>query len=169
MIEVNSIEKAETRYQDVLLNALNYTARMMGIQDTGKAMVCLNHFHPTAHSYFRYAVAKETMDILRAVDPSIVAGYLVGESEERDTPHRDPLNVVIVVKRKTAALISLVADIAAGLLVEYKSLMGESAKDLQVFALFELADEQDSRIRHKLLFGYFSLMDPPIKLTNDAS
>lgn len=153
--------KSETRYRDIVNHALHFTTEKAQFKNPEEAAEGLRQFDPVTHGYFRYAVAKKIMEILQAADPLIIAGYLVGESEERHVPHSEPLELVITVKRKTAALRSLVDDLAGGLLEEYQKIMGEAAKELQVFTYFELVDEEELKQRPRILAGTYV---PPIEI-----
>ncbi|MEW6662173.1 MAG: hypothetical protein ACOY9Y_07895 [Bacillota bacterium] len=142
----------ESPSEIIMSYGVNYTREKLGLDTVEETVGALCRLHPSAHNYFRYAVAKKTMEFLHRVDLFVEAGYLVGESDEKEIPHQDPLTIVVAVKRKTAALNSLVDELSAGLLAEYKRLVGDAAADLQVFVLFELMDWQDLQLRQRLLF-----------------
>lgn len=147
-------------YRSIMESALHYTTQKMRIKEQALTLQRLKQLDPTAHSYFRYGVAKEVLKYLHTVDKLIAGGYLLGEEEEREVPHRDPLYLIISVKRKTAALQSILEDAAQGLLREYKELMGEGTKELEDFALLQALDERDFQLQSRI----WNPCLPPLKI-----
>ncbi|SFG72355.1 hypothetical protein SAMN05660649_02513 [Desulfotomaculum arcticum] len=166
MSELCNSVKASNCYQEIIEHAIKYAAEKTTQGNMEETVDKLRQLNPLTHSYFRYAVAKKTWELLCKADPLLVNGYILGEHEERKVSHSESLYLVILAKRKTAAISSLINDLCQGLLTEYKRVMEERAKDLQIFMLIELIDRQDLLQRSGMLLGIHL---PPAKLNTDTS
>lgn len=165
MSEASNQMQIDNQLNVIIEYAVGYAAKKMGLEDNEKAIDKLRRFDRLTHNYFRYAVAKKTIGFLKTSDQFVLDGYLIDETEEEiEIPHSEPLYMIILAKRKTAALRSIIDALTSGLLAKYKHLMGDSAKDLRVFTFCELIDEQGFKLKQKLFGSYSS----PIKLDDSV-
>jgi len=142
--------------------AAEYAATKAQLASVDRAFAEINSGNLEVYLYFRYALAKEIVQVLTALNDDIREVFLLFENRCEAIPGT-PLHVGVVTNRKTAALESLVESLAEAILVAIKArlLPLEGVQHLIVVELFDHSDAQ-SRVGAAAALG--SLHEPPLRL-----
>ncbi len=111
--------------QAALADALNYAAGKMNLAGPQAALDQLCTGSAAAHGYFQYALAHRAAEYLAGFDGEVKAVYLYDwEATPEDATFGEvqpisPLHLIVLVRRKTEALYSLVAALDRALAENY--------------------------------------------------
>jgi len=148
-------------YQGILGNALDFTGGKIGNLGYHEVISNLQKADAMTLGYFRYGVAKCLLEKLQKIDPQLARGHLLGEHDYLEEIKRNPINIVIQVTRKTAAIKSLLNGVENGLLAAYKKMMGNIVGEQESFVYIEIMDEDDLRNRFSYMHSTFA---PPLRI-----
>ncbi|MFO8034904.1 MAG: nucleotidyltransferase domain-containing protein [Candidatus Bipolaricaulota bacterium] len=117
---------------------------------------------PWAHSAFRYALAEELCDYLKGLGPMFKAAYIYGSVMEHRARPASDLDIVLWVRRKSEAAVSLVGLLDALAIRCYRNLCPEASPR----HLFDahLVDDDDIRQRRGYGAVISSLHTAPVCL-----
>lgn len=111
--------------------AVHFCAKRLGGSEDPVALLKTNH--SVAHEYLRYGLALRLAEYVADADETVIAVYLhnwgpAAEEVEADAVGMtSPLSLIIWVRRQTAALRSLLADLDGAITREYKALVAPAA------------------------------------------
>ncbi|MEW6242952.1 MAG: hypothetical protein AB1497_01515 [Bacillota bacterium] len=115
-----------------------------------------------AYLYFRYALAKESVQVLIALNDTVKEAFLFFENRCEAIPGT-PLHLGVMVTRKTAALESLADSLAEAILVSAKARLA-ALEGLQHLVVIDLLDQSDVQSKVGVAAALGSLYEPPIRL-----
>ncbi len=104
---------------------------------------------PQVHDYFRHSLAIQLARCLTQLDDSVVGiySYSYGDAEEegedRNRGVAANLNLVLHVRRKTAALAAAVASMDQALLEQYRQLIAPRGERMSSFLDVQMVDDRD--------------------------
>ncbi len=165
---VNNLEKSQTigagaetgterRWEEMVETALRYCEDRAGYQGRSATARALTSEVPQAHDYFRYSLARQAAQYLARLDDGIVAVYSHswGDAEEegadRSCSLTAPINLIIHVRRKTAALSSLIQSLDRALLRRYQELTAPHCE--RMGALLDVQMVDDREVEEGIGFG----------------
>jgi len=148
-------------YQGIIENALNFTGGKIGNLGQHEVISNLRKADAMTLGYFRYGIAKSLLENLQKIDPQLARGHLLGEHDYLEEIKHSPINIVIQVTRKTAAIKSLLNGVENELLAAYKKMMGNIVGEQESFVYIEIIDEDDLRNRFSYIHSTFA---PPLRI-----
>lgn len=131
--------------------ALSYCEKMTGCRERDQMVEALRADNPVIHDYFRYSIAQQLARYLSALDQSVVSVYTYSfeeteeEGEERHVYLAAPINLILHVRRKTAALRSIVTYLDHQLLDQYKRLVAPEGGNIASILDVQMVDDEDIR------------------------
>ena len=151
--------------------ALRYCEDKAGYIGRDRVAAALRSEIPEIHDYFRYALASQVARYLARLDSSVVAVYIYcygdaeEEGEERHCSITMPINIILHVRRKTAALSSMVDYLDEQLLGYYKRLVSPYGEKMGSLLDVQMVDDED--IARGVGFGVVlrSSYSKPLRLT----
>lgn len=156
----NSLETAAT---EMIHAALEHTKS--SFTQSPLVIERLEDGDPAAHECFRYAVAKGVGAYLSLVDATIRSVHMVdAASEEPSSPITEPLQLIIVVDRRTAAIESLLAELDTALTRGYRQLMAPRADAMSSLLITMLVDTTEAASRQGAGSLLHSLHCPPVRV-----
>jgi hypothetical protein len=141
-----------------LEHALRYCAEKLGVGVNQGVKESVRRGEPTCRSYFDFALAREIADYLGAFDEDVRAAYIF---EYEATPedicfceeNGDPMvHLIVQVRRRTAALQSMLQALESALIRSYASLL--DATETTHLLDVQIVDEEDISRRR----GYGALL-----------
>lgn len=146
----------------VVDKALDFAAKKVGAQSRGDALVRIKGGDLEAYLYFRYGLAKESVNQAAQICDGIESGMVFLENRCESIPG-EPVLVGLLASRKTAALQALVESIS-------EAVKREVAKRIPALAgfdsvlLVEIIDPQEVSMRKGLGALVGSITEPPIQV-----
>lgn len=101
------------------------------------------------HDYFRHSLACQLAEYLASLDDTVVSvhthsyGDAEEEGESRSCYVTAPINLILHVRRKTAALSSVVASLDCSLLADYKALVAPHGQKMASLLDIQMVDDED--------------------------
>lgn len=125
---------------------------------------------PEIHDYFRHSIARQLAQYITGLDETVVSVYThsYGDAEEegelRGVSLSAPINIILHVRRKTAALSSVVASLDHQLLERYRLLVAPHGERIASMLDIQMVDDED--IRRGTGFGVVlrSTYSKPVRL-----
>ena len=150
--------------------ALRHCGSKMGIADREQVAAALRVENREAHDYFRHALAGQVAEYLSELDDSVVGVYTYSygdaedEGEDRSCSVTASINLILHVRRKTAALSSVLASLDQGLLDLYKETVAPHAERMSSLLDVQMAD--DGEVEAGVGFGAVlkSIHNRPVRL-----
>ena len=141
--------------------ALSRCAEQMGLEDAAAVMDRLRRGDPVAHQAYEQELARHVAEYLSYLDSDIQAVYRYecacgGHRDGQHPPEMRPtVHLVVLTRRRTAALISVLAALDRALTQSLADGCGlnDAAPVLNVFVI------DDDELRHRE--GYAGLLFPP--------
>jgi len=149
---------------DILARAVEYAGKKLGGISEDQVKHLLTSRDRWAHSYFRYAVAVETVQLLKLIEVDLQSAYLLGEHEDYDNPHSVPITILALVERKSPAFEAVSDIVSARLLQSYRTLLGEVADSLDCFVDIQRYSSSDSGVYACLGAALAAVHNPPLCL-----
>lgn len=151
-------------------SAIEYCENMTGYRGRDQIAAALRVETPEAHDYFRHSIARQVARYLTNLDETVVSVYThsFGDAEEegegRTVRISTPINIILHVRRKTAALSSIVAYLDHQLLESYKQLVSPRGEKIASILDIQMVDDED--IRRGTGFGVVlrSTYSKPVRL-----
>jgi hypothetical protein len=157
-----SHEPEELHGEDIVREAVAYATRKMGWETTEDTVAAVRRGDLQTYSYFRYALAREFSRVLGRLNNTIRESYLFFENECISFPG-EPIQLGLIVTRKTAALQSLVDILGAATLDAVRVCLG-CADGFTVFFHTELLDAEAVAAKTGLAAIIGSLYQPPLRV-----
>ncbi|MGI5835520.1 MAG: hypothetical protein ACOX87_03380 [Chloroflexota bacterium] len=133
----------------IIENAIAHCETMTALRGRDQIAEALRVENPAIHGYFRYSIAQQIAEYLSGLDETVVSVYTHSygdaeeEGEDKSTSLSAPINLILHVRRKTAALHSIVAYLDRQLLESYKQLIAPEGKRIASILDIQLVDDED--------------------------
>lgn len=136
----------QTAAREGVRNALEYTRGRLGKETS--ALERLVRGDLAAHEYFRYALSSWIGTCLSRLEDTVTSVYLVDAPDRGESiAVTEPLALILVVERKTAALESLLGELDAALTRQYREVMTPHADGLTSLLAATLVDRGEASTR----------------------
>jgi len=129
--------------------ALSFCESMTGVRGRGRLATALRLESPRVHDYFRHSLAQQVAGYLAQLDDSIVGVYTHSygdaeeEGEDRSCGVATNINLILHVRRKTAALSSAIASLDRALLEQYRALVAPNGDKMSSLLDVQVVDDRD--------------------------
>lgn len=158
------------RMAEMVEAALLHCGSKMGITDREQVAAALRLENREAHDYFRHALAGQVAEYLSELDDSVVGVYAYSfgdaeeEGEDRSCSVTASINLILHVRRKTAALSSVLVSLDQALLDIYKETVAPYAQRMSSLLDVQMAD--DGEVEAGIGFGAVlkSIHNRPLRL-----
>lgn len=170
--EISEIGQAEmvSNASEMIEAAIAYCEAKSGCRGRDQVAGALRAEDAVIHDYFRYSIALQLAQYLTKLDKNVVSvfTYSFGDAEEegedRNISLSAPINLILHVRRKTAALRSIVAYLDQQLLDGYKQLVAPEGEKIASILDVQMVDDED--IRRGIGFGVLlrSSYSKPVRL-----
>ncbi len=150
--------------------AIRYCEAKTSLRGRKQVATALRVENRQLHDYFRHSLARQVATYLAQLDDSVVGVYTHSygdaeeEGEDRSCSLTANINLILHVRRKTAALSSAVASLDQALLEQYKVLVAPRAEKMASLLDAQVADDRD--VEEGLGFGAVlrSIFTKPVQL-----
>lgn len=130
-------------------NALHYCETKTPYHGHDRLAAALRTENPQVHDYFRHSLARQLAQYLKSLDDGVVCIYTHSygdaeeEGEDRSVSLASNLNLILHVRRKTAALDSVLLSIDQALLAEYRHLVAPYGEKMVSLLDVQTVDDSD--------------------------
>ncbi len=137
------------RAAEMVENALRYCEGKANRRGRDQIVAGLQLEDPTVHDYFRYSLARQIGEYLAGLDETVEGVYTHSfgdaeeEGEDRSCSVCAPINLILRVQRRTAALSSIAACLDQALLQEYRGLVKVGTERMSAVLDVQVADARD--------------------------
>ncbi len=134
---------------EMVSNALHYCEGKTAYRGADQLAAALRAEIPQVHDYFRHALTTSLANYLIRLDDSVIEvySYCYGDAEEegedRSCRVTGSLNLILHVRRRTAALSSVEVSLDQALLEQYKRLIAPNGDRMTSFLDLQMVDDRD--------------------------
>ena len=152
--------------ESALLFCVHRTSR----RSESEVAAALKAGDPRCHDCFRHYLSLQIAEYLRKLDDNLVGvySYSYGDSEEeceeRSSSPTEPLNLILRVKRKTAALNAVLAALDGAIVEEYRKLIAPVGDRMESFLDAHAVDDEEAQQGTGLAAVLKSAFTPPTPL-----